>query len=66
MERISGCASLTFISESTETAHHFSSDEEKAISEIGEWLLKVACLKANMPPKEQNYEEGSPQPFQRR
>ena len=30
---------------------------EKDISEIGEWLLKVACLKADMPPKEQNYEK---------
>ena len=46
-----------FHSESTETTHYFSHDEEKAISEIGEWLLKVACLKANLPPKEQHYEK---------
>ena len=44
-------------SQSTETEHYFSRDEEKEISEIGGWLLKVACLKANMPPKEQNYEK---------
>ena len=44
-------------SQSAETEHYFSRDEEKDISEIGEWLLKVACLKADMPPKEQNYEK---------
>ena len=43
-------------SQSAETEHYFSRNEEKAISEIGEWLLKVACLKADVPPKEQNYE----------
>ena len=48
---------IDFHSKSTETAHHFSRNEERAISEIGEWLLKVACLKANLPPKEQNYEK---------
>ena len=57
MERISGCASLNYHSQSAETEHYFSRDEEKDISEIGEWLLKVACLKADMPPKEQNYEK---------
>ena len=46
-----------FHSESTETTHYFNRNEEKAIPEIGEWLLKVACLKANLPPKEQNYEK---------
>ena len=46
-----------FHSESTETMHYFSHDEEKAISEIGEWLLKVACLKAKLAPKEQHYQE---------
>ena len=45
-----------FHNTSTETKHYFSNDEEKAIPEIGEWLLKVACLKANRPPKEQNFE----------
>ena len=44
-------------SQSAETKYYFSHDEEKAVSEIGEWLLKVACLKANIPPKEQNYEK---------
>ena len=45
------------------TAHYFNRDEEKMIPEIGEWLLKVACLKVKtekfedgLPPKEQNFE----------
>ena len=46
-----------FYTESTEIPHYFSHNEETAISQIGEWLLKVACLKANLPPKEQNYEK---------
>ncbi len=44
------------------TKHYFSHDEEKMIPEIGEWLLKVACLRIKteihedgLPPKEQNY-----------
>ena len=47
---------IKFHSKSAETTH-YSRNEERAISEIGEWLLKVACLKANLPPKEQNYEK---------
>ena len=46
------------------TQHYFSRDEEKMIPEIGEWLLKVACLKVQtddhrdgLPPKEQNYKK---------
>ena len=46
-----------YYSQSAETEHYISRDEEKEISEIGEWLLKVACLKAGMPPKEHNYED---------
>ena len=46
-----------FHTASTEIPHYFSHNEETAISQIGEWLLKVACLKANLPPKEQNYEK---------
>ncbi len=45
-------------------AHYFSREEEKLIPEIGEWLLKVACLKVRtekfkkgLPPKEQHFEE---------
>lgn len=44
--------------------HYFSRDEEKMIPEIGEWLLKVACLKVRdsnhedgLPPKEQNFSD---------
>lgn len=45
------------------TTHYFSKDEEEAIPEIGEWILKVACLKissekfpSGAPPRESNYE----------
>ena len=36
--------------------HYFSRDEEKMIPQVGEWLLKVACLETGKPPKEQHYE----------
>ena len=46
------------------TRHYFSRDEEQFIPEIGEWLLKVACLKVKtrkhengLPPKEQYFEK---------
>ena len=44
--------------------HYFSHDKETMIPEVGEWLLKVACLrvrkqnaKNGLPPKESNYED---------
>ena len=47
-------------------AHYFDRDEQKMIPQVGEWLLKVACLKIRkvgdkkykngLPPKEGNYE----------
>ena len=46
-------------------AHYFDRDEQKMIPQVGEWLLKVACLKVRkvkgqeykdgLPPKEGNY-----------
>lgn len=35
--------------------HYFSDDPEDYVPEIGEWLLKVACLHMDGPPKEGNY-----------
>ena len=35
--------------------HYFSDDAEDYIPDIGEWMLKVACLHVNQPPKESNY-----------
>ncbi len=53
---------LDFHKTNTETMHYFSDEEEKMIPEVGEWLLKVACLKVNLkkypngvPPREKNY-----------
>ena len=44
--------------------HYFSHDKETMIPEVGEWLLKVACLRVReqgtengLPPKESNYED---------
>ncbi len=51
-----------FHRESDLTRHFFRGDDEKTIPEIGEWLLKVACLRvrrdgsqAGLPPKTSNY-----------
>ncbi len=53
------------------TTHYFSKDEEEAIPEIGEWILKVACLKISSkkfpngaPPRESNYEAALESLFQ--
>lgn len=35
--------------------HYFAEDPEEWVPNIGEWMLKVACLHANRPPKEGNY-----------
>ena len=35
--------------------YYFSDDAEDYIPDIGEWMLKVACLHVNEPPKESNY-----------
>ena len=35
--------------------HYFSEDAEEYIPDIGEWMLKVACLHVGQPPKESNY-----------
>lgn len=40
--------------------HYFSSDKERWIPEIGEFILKIACLKvrdSGMPPKDSNFEK---------
>ena len=38
-------------------AHYFNRDREKMIPQVGEWLLKVACLTTGKPPKEKYYED---------
>ena len=62
---------LNFQNSTPIMAHYFSRDEQKMIPEIGEWLLKVACLrvrkvrdgesvkecKNGLPPKAGNYEK---------
>ena len=35
--------------------YYFSDDPEDYIQDIGEWMLKVACLHIDKPPKESNY-----------
>lgn len=35
--------------------HYFPEDPEDWIPAIGEWMLKVACLQADLPPKDGNY-----------
>ena len=35
--------------------HYFREDPEDWIPEIGEWMLKIACLRAGKPPREINY-----------
>ena len=35
--------------------YYFSDDAEDYIPDIGEWMLKVACLHDDRPPKESNY-----------
>ena len=35
--------------------YYFSDDAEDYIPDIGEWMLKVACLHVNEPPKESSY-----------
>ena len=37
--------------------HYFKEDPEDWIPEIGEWMLKIACLRARKPPREINYGE---------
>ncbi len=36
--------------------HYFKEDPEDWIPDIGEWMLKVACLRAGYAPRERNYQ----------
>lgn len=38
-------------------AHYFKTDPEEWIPSTGEWMLKVACLRAGLAPKKANYDE---------
>lgn len=35
--------------------YYFKSDQEEWVPDVGEWMLKVACLKTGLAPKEANY-----------
>lgn len=37
--------------------HYFKPDQEEWIPDVGEWMLKVACLKTGQAPKEANYDK---------
>ncbi len=37
--------------------HYFKPDSEEWIPDVGEWMLRVACLKSGRAPKESNYED---------
>ena len=37
--------------------HYFKPDPEEWIPDVGEWMLKVACLKSGKAPKESNYQD---------
>ena len=37
--------------------YYFDSDPENWIPEVGEWMLKVACIHVNLTPKESNYSQ---------
>ena len=39
--------------------YYFPSDPEKLIPKIGEWMLKVGCLHAGLPPRRGNYESAA-------
>ena len=42
-------------------SHYFSSEPEEMIPQVGEWILKVACLKLRRcPPKEPRYKDTLP------
>lgn len=43
-------------SENVVLRHYFKEDPEDWIPDIGEWLLKVACLREGYAPREKNYE----------
>lgn len=45
--------------ESEVLRYFFPGTEEKAIPQIGTWLLKLGCLHAGLPPKEGHYEEAA-------
>ena len=44
--------------------YFFRGNEEKAIPQIGTWLLKLGCLHAGVPPKEGHYEEAAQHLFE--
>lgn len=44
-------------SEHTALRHYFKEDPEDWIPDIGEWMLKVACLRSGHPPRETNYSD---------
>ena len=46
-----------FYQDSRHAVHYFSSDPEKHVPDVGEWYLKVACLLADVPPRESKYED---------
>lgn len=46
-----------FYRENPIITYYFSRDQEKMIPQVGEWILKVACLKTGKPPKEKHYED---------
>ena len=37
--------------------HYFKEDPEDWIPDVGEWMLKVACLRAGQAPREKNYSD---------
>lgn len=43
-------------SESTHIKYYFNSNKERWIPEIGEWLIKIACLKSKLKLSKKNYE----------
>ena len=43
------------LSSNTVLRHYFKEDPEDWIPDIGEWMLKVACLRAGQAPREKNY-----------
>ena len=45
------------LSENSVFRHYFKEDPEDLIPDIGEWMLKVACLRADRAPREVNYKE---------
>ena len=47
----------SFHAKNDRVKYYFSTDQGQWISEIGEYILKIACLKIGKPPKNSNFEE---------